>query len=272
MKKLTRVICVVAFCLVAMFGMSNVGSAEEVQYTDNVIPAMTSNVSEVGEASVSSYFNQSPWIYPAYKAFNHSILDTESWVSEKGMTTGWLSYEFYDAKCITKYAIVARSPLEHSNELPKDWTFEGWNNELNSWVILDTKKDMTNWVAGEKKEFVIVNSNKYNKYRINITANCGYTDFIAIGELQMMETKPSSDYEGNSAILEVTMTNGTIKEYSLTNIELEGFLTWYDNRSGGTGKSYYRIPQKSNVKPFLSRKEYLSFDKIYSFEVKDYNE
>ena len=77
---------------------------------------------------------------------------------------------------------------------------------------------------------------------------------------------------GNNAILEIVMTNGTIKEYNLTATELEAFLTWYDNRSDGVGKSYYRIPKKSNVKPFLTRKEYLSFDKIYSFEVKDYNE
>ncbi|MFA9466784.1 MAG: hypothetical protein ACERKN_21195 [Velocimicrobium sp.] len=84
--------------------------------------------------------------------------------------------------------------------------------------------------------------------------------------------KSDSDYEGDSAILEIVMTNGTIKEYSLTADELEAFLTWYDNRSDGIGKSYYRIPKKSNIKPFLSRKEYLSFNKIYSFEVKDYNE
>lgn len=77
---------------------------------------------------------------------------------------------------------------------------------------------------------------------------------------------------GSSAILEITMTNGTIKEYSLTALELNDFLTWYDNRSDGIGRSYYKIPQKSNVKPFLTRNEFLSYDKIYSFEVKEYNE
>ncbi|MFA9466782.1 MAG: laminin G domain-containing protein [Velocimicrobium sp.] len=96
-------------------------------------------------------------------------------------------------------------------------------------------------------------------------------DFKVYNDVYVPET-PKSDYAGSNAILEIVMTNGTIKEYSLTNDELESFLTWYDNRSDGTGKPYYRIPKKSNVKPFLSRKEYLSFDKIYSFEVKDYNE
>lgn len=85
-------------------------------------------------------------------------------------------------------------------------------------------------------------------------------------------TPKAGEIEGNKAILEIVMTNGTIKEYDLTATEIEDFLTWYDNRSEGNGKSYYRIPKKSNVKPFISRKEYLSYDKIYSFEVKDYNE
>lgn len=84
--------------------------------------------------------------------------------------------------------------------------------------------------------------------------------------------KGDSDYTGNKAILEITMTNGNIKEYDLTIDELDKFLTWYDNRSCGTGKSYFKLIKRNNVKPFLSRKEYLSFDKIYSFEVKDYNE
>jgi hypothetical protein len=85
-------------------------------------------------------------------------------------------------------------------------------------------------------------------------------------------TTPIPTDEGNKAILEVVMTNGTIKEYDLTAEELNKFLTWYDNRSDGTGKTYFKMPKKSNVKPFISRNEYLSYDKIYSFEVKDYNE
>lgn len=68
------------------------------------------------------------------------------------------------------------------------------------------------------------------------------------------------------------MTNGTIKEYDLTGAEVDDFLTWFDNRSEGSGKSYYKIPKRSNVKPFISRSEYLFHDKIYSFEIKEYKE
>jgi hypothetical protein len=77
---------------------------------------------------------------------------------------------------------------------------------------------------------------------------------------------------GNRAVLELTMTNGIIKEYNLTSDEVANFITWYDNRSNGTDKSYYVITKTSNIKPFINRREYFMFDKIFSFEVKDYNE
>ncbi len=77
---------------------------------------------------------------------------------------------------------------------------------------------------------------------------------------------------GNKAILEIVMTNGTIKEYDLTAQEIENFLKWYDSRSAGTDKAYISIIKRSNVKPFVSRNEYLQFKEIYSFEVKEYKE
>ncbi len=77
---------------------------------------------------------------------------------------------------------------------------------------------------------------------------------------------------GNNAILEITMVTGEIKEYDLTASELQSFLSWYDGRSNGADKAYYMIPKKNNIKPFLSRKDYIAYDKISNFEVKEYTE
>ncbi len=77
---------------------------------------------------------------------------------------------------------------------------------------------------------------------------------------------------GNSAILELTMVNGVIKEYDLNADELDSFLTWYDNSSIGSAPAYYIFNKKNNIKPFLSRKEYIAYSKIASFEVKEYAE
>ena len=77
---------------------------------------------------------------------------------------------------------------------------------------------------------------------------------------------------GNRAILKITMINGIEKEYDLSMTQINAFLDWYDGRANGTGKAYYCINKTYNIKPFLSRKDYIVFDKILDFEIKDYNE
>jgi Fibronectin type III domain. len=513
-KKLKSLLILLLIIGVTIIG-KNYCYAAEVQYTDNVIPAMTSDTAPSGVASASSVYNADGYYFPAYLAFDHNNSYLNGWVSENGKTTGTLGYEFSVAKCITKYSMVSRtisSSKEYStvvSQLPKNWTFEAWDEQAKAWVVLDTRSNITDWTYSQKKEFIFINSKSYKKYQINITQNNGYASNTTIGEVEMMTTastptatvgqsltspedgwrryddsdplikydgrswrhsdtiipgryngsasatgtggdkiiikfygtkiriisenfsthsslgitidggtqdtasissyntricqflcyeklnlslgfhtiivtnlgnntgeagidaididatgylvsdtqpanliatagdksvslkweqvsnatgymirygttpgtydksisvsadafngynvsgltngtkyyfvvsaiisgkessnsneasatpKSESVYSGNKAILEIVMTNGTIKEYDLTMDEIDKFLTWYDNRSDGTGKSYYRIIKRSNVKPFNSRYEYLQFDKLYSFEVKDYND
>ena len=117
----------------------------------------------------------------------------------------------------------------------------------------------------------------------NVTNGTTYY-YVVSAEVNGIESDPSNEASatptapkdpepsGNNAILEITMVTGEIKEYGLTAAELQSFLTWYDGRSNGTDKAYYMIPKKNNIKPFLSRKDYIAFDKISSFEVKEYTE
>lgn len=330
--------------------------ASEVEYTSNVIPTMTSPTSPTGIASASSEFKTADY-YPAYLAFDKiATTHASAWVAAKGVLTGWLAYEFPEEKCITKYTIEPRNWVGYTSQSPKDWTFEAWDNQSNTWVILDSRKNITDWKIGSKNVFTFLNTNLYQKYRINITAIGDSALALTIGELEMMETvapptnlsakpanssvlltwnsivnaqryvvkrsttpngpyvnigtistntyndtdvenettyyyvitsiisgiestnsnevnaTPSAVVFGNSAILEITMTNGGIKTYDLTFGELDSFLTWYDNHSKGTDKSYYVFTKKSNIRPFLNNKEYIVFDKISSFEVKEYAE
>ncbi|MFA9464541.1 MAG: Ig-like domain-containing protein [Velocimicrobium sp.] len=185
MKKLTRVIGVVVFCLVAMMGMSNVSNAEEVQYTDNLIPVMTSNTSPSGVASASISGNAT---YAPFKAFNHTCTDgNDTWTTPYEYTSGWLEYDFSVAKCITKYTVTSRDAVGYETTAPKDWTFEAWDDRSNTWIVLDTQSNIENWSAAEKREFTFLNTVSYDKYRINITSNCG-RNYMAIAEFEMMET------------------------------------------------------------------------------------
>lgn len=352
MKKLLKIITffMVAFTL---FSVPKSVFAEEIQYTDNVIPAMTSNTSPSGEASASSVWSGNV-TYQPYQTFNHKI-NSDGWVPAS--TTAWLEYDFADAKCITKYTIVSRKPDQAANLLPKNWTFEAWDEQLSKWVVLDLQEGIVDWSIGVKKEFCFNNTKLYNNYRINITAS-NHASVVAIGELEMMETISSpinlSAVAGNSnvqlswsavtgatgynvkrsltsggpydtiastvsgsaitftdtgltngttyyyvvsaivsgkestnsneasaiptdspiltgnAILDIYVDDGTLKEYNLTGDELSDFLTWYD--ANGEGKAYYTFTVKGNVVPFKSVKNYIPYNKILYFDVKEYDE
>ena len=76
---------------------------------------------------------------------------------------------------------------------------------------------------------------------------------------------------GDRAILIVTMTTGLEKEYDLGMQEVNDFINWYEAKQEGTGKASYAINKHdSNKGPFKSRKDYILFDRILTFEVSEY--
>lgn len=272
MKKLKKILCLILILGFALnFPNTNVKAAE--QYTENLIPAMTSDTSPSGKVSSSSvYTNANGTLLSAYMAFDHSTTNYSCWGANSELS-GWLEYEFADEKTITKYTLQPRDWAEYVWQSPKDWTFEAWDEEEGTWVVLDTQTNITNWSIGAKKEFTFNNSNSYLRYRINVSAIVDNPSAspqkvrtIAIGEFEMMETVP----QGANATIYITMVTGEIKEYHVdSDIKLD-YLSWYDNRSNGSGKAYYTF-SKATTGGFVSRNEYLSFDKISSFEIMEYN-
>lgn len=76
---------------------------------------------------------------------------------------------------------------------------------------------------------------------------------------------------GDRAILTITLSNDTEKEYDMTAQEIADFKTWYSSRAAGTGEAFYEIDKTYNKGPFINRKDCIVFDKIVSFEISDYN-
>ncbi|MFW5436873.1 bacterial surface protein [Paenibacillus apiarius] len=89
------------------------------------------------------------------------------------------------------------------------------------------------------------------------------------------EPKPEPNPEqpkGDRAILVVTMTTGLEKEFDLGMEEVNSFITWYENKQSGSGTASYAINKHNNNKgPYSSRKDYVIFDKILTFEVNEYS-
>ncbi|MNW28814.1 N-acetylneuraminate epimerase [compost metagenome] len=76
---------------------------------------------------------------------------------------------------------------------------------------------------------------------------------------------------GNRAILVVTMTTGLEKEFDLSMKEVNAFISWYEAKQAGSGKASYAINKHDNNKgPFNSRKDYILYDRVLTFEVSEY--
>lgn len=82
---------------------------------------------------------------------------------------------------------------------------------------------------------------------------------------------PPTPSETDRALLRITLNNGEEKEYDLSMTEVNAFLAWYEGRASGTGAIMFAIDKHDNNKgPFTSRKDYIIYDKIITFEVNAY--
>ncbi|URZ03577.1 Ig-like domain-containing protein [Clostridium felsineum] len=71
----------------------------------------------------------------------------------------------------------------------------------------------------------------------------------------------------DKSLLAITMTNGQTEVFNTTMDTVDNFISWYKLRSTGVGQLDY-IFNKLNT--HILKTEYISFDKISSFEVDDY--
>ncbi|ASJ55528.1 hypothetical protein BP422_19445 [Brevibacillus formosus] len=81
---------------------------------------------------------------------------------------------------------------------------------------------------------------------------------------------PNPNPSGDNALLVTKLISGLEKEFDLSASEVEDFIDWYNNRADGRGKETYMFDKDFNKGPFSSRKDYVSFSKIQSFEVMEY--
>lgn len=159
------------------------------EYSGNLIPVMTAdNAPSPFITSASSVYDSN---YPAWKAFNRVISGNyQSWVSARGVTTGWLKVDLGTQIKIEKYSLtLGDQSSAWVTAMPKRWTFEGSNTGSFSGeqVVLDTRTNETGWSMNEKREYTFQNNSKYRYYRINITENNGNSSYVVITEMEFME-------------------------------------------------------------------------------------
>jgi hypothetical protein len=133
----------------------------------NLIPEMTSNTTPSGVARASSIYNGT---YEPWQALNSTDADYY-WNSIAA--TGWIEYQFTELTIVDKYMLKARQAIEYNDAMPKNWTFEAFNGEI--WIILDTRTNQSAWGISETRQYLFANTQAYSKYRLNVSANNGYS-------------------------------------------------------------------------------------------------
>ena len=149
-------------------------------YTDDLIPTMTSNTAPSGVASAD---NELTGDYAAWKAMDDTNADALSWYATGGFPH-WVQYQFTSAKVIRRYTITSRNIGEASMSHPIAWTFQGSNNG-SDWTTLDTQTSQ-DFAQAEKKTYSFSNPNSYTYYRVTFSSGSHASD-VAVGELEMME-------------------------------------------------------------------------------------
>lgn len=74
----------------------------------------------------------------------------------------------------------------------------------------------------------------------------------------------------NVATLQIKLSTTDIYEYRLTMNQVDKFMNWYIDRADGTGLPFYKFATDSKTDPYKDSNEYLIFDKIVWFKVKEY--
>lgn len=148
----------------------------------DTIPKMTSDNAPDGIASASSVVSTNY----AWKAFDKLNTASDKWASQNASFPQWLAFEISTPKVVSGYSLSCN---DVANRHPKDWKFEALIN--GSWTTIDFRSE-TGWYAYEKRTYYLSSSVSASKFRIWITSNNGATDYVQIGELEILEKIESS--------------------------------------------------------------------------------
>lgn len=82
----------------------------------------------------------------------------------------------------------------------------------------------------------------------------------------------SAKVTASRAILRIQLVNENILEYDVPYTTVGDFVSWFENRSGGSGKPFYTMKKEGKWGPFTSRKDYIVFNHIVLFEISEYQD
>ncbi len=131
-----------------------------------------------------------------------------------GQTVGWMQYESPDSILLNKYTLMSAGDLPERN--PRSWRLWGANTGK-AWVELDNRTGQDFMVNNHMMEYSVQTSEKYTKFRLELTSNNGASDF-QIAEWQLFDTPndPSPVFMPEIEQVRIFAGKGKVSMYSDT--------------------------------------------------------
>lgn len=251
-------------------------------YTPVTLPPAPSLTATPGDAQVTLNWNSvtDATSYNVYRATASGGPYTQIATGVTGTSyidtnvTGGTTYYYV----VTAVSSVGESA--YSNEASAT-PVSSWNGLLKITMTTGAQKeyDLTSGQINAFIEWFNSDAEESPYYTFTKTYNVGTLtsrkDNIAFSKIAFFEvmaygedSTPTTPTGTNTALLKVTMLTGDIMEYEVTDDQLSSFTDWY---GGGAAISpTFAISKAYNLGPFLSRTDYLVYNKIVDFEVLEY--
>lgn len=150
---------------------------------NSLMPLMTSNNSPSPIVITPSAEYSTPQ-YAAYKLFDRDA--NSIWFAENGATVGYIKiYMGGIGWFVTSYTVLGCASVGSCS--PRDWTLQGSNNNID-WTILSTIVGETGWTTTDMRTYTITSPRGYQYYKMNITANDGYSGLLGFSQLELIGT------------------------------------------------------------------------------------
>jgi hypothetical protein len=156
-------------------------SGNSPQFGDSLLPVPLVNLALAFDGTSSASFNSAPDREGSNQAFNGD--PGTKWFGWNS-ATGWLQYDFGagNAQVVKRYSINCADVDKRD---PKSWTFLG-SQDGSTWTTLDSQKDQSFRTRMAMNTYNIANITTYRFYRLDITANNGAADGVAVAELSLL--------------------------------------------------------------------------------------
>lgn len=212
-------------------------SVSEKQYSNDLIPPMTSNQSGSIIVSASTIYSTT---WDVWKAFDGNLLGSNSWMAGSTGGNQWIKVDFgaNNAKTISKINIA---PRENNIDMsPSTFDIEG-SNDNSTWTIIYSVSNYTNWVSRQFSTFIFNNQNSYRYYRINIKSLVDNSKYACIGEIELYEKISDNFIKSIPSQTEQDFINHGLDSLSIINLKTNFTKKIYiqnQNISLGSGKTF----------------------------------